>query len=142
MISSSIQRLLATPVLHSSFSLQDQYVGLKVDHVEDQVNLKSKWALNRNQFYGRVIAAFFGGFSRVQRSRLDLMSQFTGLKTCVTSISSSSPASHQCKQTAAAWQPLLRHILDCLTQSRRGIRSSPKYINRNKNIAHPEISFR
>lgn len=81
MISSSIQRLLATPVLHSSFSLQDQYVGLKVDHVEDQVNLKSKWALNRNQFYGRVIAAFFGGFSRVQRSRLDLMSQFTGLKT-------------------------------------------------------------
>lgn len=102
MISSSIQRLLATPLLHSSFSLRNQYVGLKVDHGEDQVNLKSKWALNRDWFYGRIIAAFFSGFSRVQRSSLDLMSQFTELKTCVTSISSSGPASHQCKRTAAA----------------------------------------
>lgn len=136
MISSSTQRQLVTPLSHSRFSLLDQYVGLKVDHGEDQVNLKSKWALNRDYFYSLAIAAFFGGFSHVQRSSLDLMSQFTGLKTCVTSISSSSPASHQCNRTAAAWQPLRGHILDRLPQSRRRrIRPSPKYINKNKNIA-------
>lgn len=67
MISSSIRRLLATLVLHSSFSLRDQYMGLKVDHGEDQLNLKSKWALNWDQFYGLIVAAFFGGFPRVQQ---------------------------------------------------------------------------
>lgn len=75
---SFFQRMLATPLLRSSFSWQDQYVKLKVDHGEDQVNLRSKWAVNWVQFYGHIIAAFFAGFSRVQRSSLDLMSQFTG----------------------------------------------------------------
>lgn len=70
---------------------------------EDQINLKSIRALNRDQFHGHIIAALFGvngGFSCVRRSCLNLMSQFTGIQTCVTSISSSGPASYLHKRTA------------------------------------------
>lgn len=112
----SIQSLLPTPLFHSRLFLCRINMWA---HGEDQINLKSKWALNRDHFYGRIIAAFFrldGGFSCVQHGCLNLMSQFTGIQTCVTSISSSGPASHQRKQTAPTWQRRSR-CLDITCQS-------------------------
>lgn len=132
MISSSIQKLLA-PLLHSSFLLWDQYVGLKVNHGEDQVNLKSKWAPKAGSVLWLRYCSFLWWILMcpAQQPRPHVTVHWH--KICMTSISSSGPASHQCKWTAAAWQPLFGHIFDCLTQSRkRRIKSSQKKKKTNK----------